>query len=116
MILSRRMRANLLDIKRKAMAIDLSTAVKRSSAQVSTALDEEVVILNIEESLYFGLEGVAACIWNAVSEPTNAAEICRQVMERFDVGEDQCRREVMAFLEELASAGLIETFSATSDG
>lgn len=97
------------------MAIDLSTLVKQSPAQVSTALDEEVVILNLENSLYFGLEGVAACIWNAIKAPTNAAEICREVTEQFDVGEEQCRREVLEFLEELASAGLIETLSTKAD-
>lgn len=97
------------------MTIDLSTPVKRSSAQVSTALDEEVVILNLENSLYFGLEGVAACIWNVIKEPTIAAEICREVTERFDVGEEQCRTEVLEFLEELASAGLIETLTTKSD-
>jgi hypothetical protein len=97
------------------MAIDLSTLVKQSPAQVSTALDEEVVILNLENSLYFGLEGVAACIWNAIKEPTIAAEICREVTEQFDVGEEQCRRDVIEFLEELASAGLIETLSTKAD-
>jgi hypothetical protein len=97
------------------MAIDLSTLVKQSPAQVSTALDEEIVILNLENSLYFGLEGVAACIWNAIKEPTNAAEICREVMDRFEVGEEQCRTEVLEFLEQLATAGLIETTSPTSD-
>ncbi|MGD9657148.1 MAG: PqqD family protein [Methylocystis sp.] len=98
------------------MAIDLSTPVKQSSAQVSTSLDEEVVILNLESSLYFGLEGVAACIWNAIREPTNGVEICRKVMDQFDVGEEQCRREVLEFLEQLVTAGLIETSSSTSDG
>lgn len=97
------------------MAIDLSTSVKQSVAQVSTSLDEEVVILNLKSSLYFGLEGVAACIWNAIREPANPAEICRQVMDRFDVGEEQCLAEVLDFLEQLAKAGLIETHSERSD-
>jgi hypothetical protein len=97
------------------MAIDLSTPVKQSSAQVSTALDEEVVILNLQSSLYFGLEGVAACIWNLIKEPTNAAEICRELMERFEVGEEQCRKDVLEFLEQLAKAGLIETLPTNSD-
>ena len=96
------------------MVIDSSTPVKQSSIQVSTFLDEEIVILNLESSLYFGLEGVGACIWSAIEEPANAAEICRKVMERFDVGEDQCLNEVLGFLDQLATAGLIETTSLTA--
>ena len=91
------------------MAIVMSTSVKQSAAQVSCSLEDEVVILSLESSLYFGLDEVATCIWDAMREPATPSEICQKVMDRFDVGEEQCLTDVMDFLEKLTKASLIQT-------
>lgn len=91
------------------MVIEMSTSVKQSNDQVSCNLDDEVVILSMVSSLYFGLDEVAACIWEAIQEPAKPTEICQKVMDRFDVGEEQCLADVLSFLEKLAKANLIQT-------
>ena len=37
--------------------IDASTVFKKSASQVSCQINDEVAILDLERSLYFGLEG-----------------------------------------------------------
>jgi Coenzyme PQQ synthesis protein D (PqqD) len=91
------------------MMIEMSTSVKQSTDQVSCSLDDEVVILSLESSLYFGLDEVAACIWDAMREPAKPSDICQKVMDRFDVGEERCLADVFDFLEKLAEASLIQT-------
>lgn len=89
--------------------LDLSSVVKKSAAQVSCVLNEEVAVLNVERALYFGLQGVGAYVWDRLEEPRSIAAICDDVLANFDVPPDVCQRDVMGFLDSLSEAGLIET-------
>jgi Coenzyme PQQ synthesis protein D (PqqD) len=90
------------------MRIELSTTVKQSIQQVSCNLNGEIAILNLKSTLYFGLDEVGACIWEALAEPRRVSELCEQVLERFDVGEPQCQADMIDFLARLNEAGLVE--------
>ena len=90
------------------MRIELSTMVKQSIRQVSCNLNGEIAILNLKSTLYFGLDEVGACIWEAMGEPRKVKDVCKRVLERFDVGEEQCQADVIEFVGRLDEAGLIE--------
>jgi hypothetical protein len=90
------------------MAIELSTVVKQSKHQVSCNLNDEVAILNLKSTLYFGLDEVGAYIWQALSEPRAVSELCKAVLGRFDVDEARCHTDVLEFLTKLDQVGLIE--------
>jgi hypothetical protein len=90
------------------MAIELSTMVKQSKHQVSCDLNDEIAILNLKSTLYFGLDEVGAYIWQALSEPRAVSELCTAVLDRFDVDEARCHTDVFEFLTKLDQAGLIE--------
>jgi Coenzyme PQQ synthesis protein D (PqqD) len=90
------------------MPIELSTVVVQSKDQVSCSLSDEVALLNLKSTLYFGLDEVGACIWQALSEPRPAVELCKAVLDRFEVDEAHCQADVLEFLTELKDAGLIE--------
>jgi hypothetical protein len=90
------------------MPIELSTVVTQSKDQVSCTLNDEVALLNMKSTLYFGLDEVGAYIWQALSEPRPAVELCKAVLDRFEIEEAQCQAEVLEFLTKLEQAGLIE--------
>ena len=94
------------------MPIELSTVVKQSKHQVSCNLNDEVAILNLKSTLYFGLDEVGAYIWQALSEPRAVSELCKAVLDRFDVDEARCHTDVLEFLTKLDQAGLIEFVSS----
>jgi hypothetical protein len=94
--------------RRKDMPIRLSTIVRQSKDQIFCNLNEEFAILSLKSTLYYGLDEIGGCIWQALSEPRSAAEICRTVRERFEVDEGQYQIEILEFLTELQEAGLIE--------
>jgi hypothetical protein len=89
--------------------LEPSTVVKQSPRQVSCNLNEEVAILDLDQALYFGLEGVGAHIWAELERPRPVAEICRSIAESFDVGEADLEADVLKFLQQLQEVGLIET-------
>jgi hypothetical protein len=96
--------------------IGLSTIVRQSKDQVSCSLNDEVALLNLKTTLYFGLNEVGASIWQALKEPTPAIELCRLVRDRFEVDETQCQTHVLEFLTNLEKAGLIELIPSEPSG
>ena len=92
--------------------LDASSVFQRSDQQVSCNLDEEVAILDLEKSRYFGLAGVGAHIWLALEQPRSVAEICSSVVDHFDVTPEACRDDVVKFIASLQEAGLVQTVNA----
>ena len=69
------------------MAINISSVVKQAQEQLSCEINNEVAILNLKSTLYFGLDDVGAFIWQAIEEPRPVTEIFRAVMACYDVDE-----------------------------
>jgi hypothetical protein len=90
------------------MAIELSTMVKQSKHQVSCDLNDEIAILNLKSTLYFGLDEVGAYIWQALSEPRAVSELCTALLDRYEVDAARCHIDVIEFLTRLEEAGLID--------
>lgn len=89
-------------------AITLQTVVKAGAGQVSSQLDDEVVILHLGQGLYFGLDPVGACIWNLIQKPARVSEIVAGVRREYEVDEAVCERDLCALLRELKKRDLIE--------
>lgn len=80
--------------------------------QISSALADASVILNLDSSIYYGLDAVGARIWNLVQQPRTVTEICNVVVEEYDVDPARAARDVHALLQKLSEAGLIEIKNA----
>jgi len=76
--------------------------------QVSTDLAGEAVILSLESGVYYSLDAVGARIWSLIEEPRTLNEIRDAILEEYEVEPDRCERDIVALLEQLADAGLIE--------
>ena len=89
--------------------LESSTRLKQSDRQVSCNLNQEVAVLNLDKAVYFGLEGVGAHIWKALEQPRSVDEICKTVVDEFDVSPSACQADVLKFLHQLQDVGLVET-------
>ena len=94
------------------MSIELETVVKRSEDQIHTNLDQEVVVLNLQSSLYYGMDEVGAFTWEAISDPQQVGQVCQKVADEFGVTVEQCRDDIIGFLEQLEKAGLVKFVDA----
>jgi hypothetical protein len=87
--------------------IGLNTVVSRSEEPVSAQVDDTVVMMSLEQGMYFGLEGSGSRIWALLEQPRRVDEICETLMQEFEVDADACRSQVLGLLQELAQAQLI---------
>lgn len=76
--------------------------------QVSADLAGEAVILNLKSGMYYGLNEVGGRIWQLLQEPRTVAAIRDTLLEEYEVDRESCDRDLLAVLQELATAELIE--------
>ena len=86
-----------------------NTVVSIAEEQISgDLLDGEVVILNMKDDVYYGLDQVGGRIWSLIQEPITFGEIIQTLLVEYDVDYQQCFEDVLALLEDMLSKGLIE--------
>ena len=93
--------------------LSLQTTVIVSSQQVSCPLGDEAAILNMKNSVYYGVNPVGATVWNLLKQPKTVAEIRNAILEEYEVEEKRCEHDLLTLLEEMRSEGLIEVRGET---
>ncbi len=83
------------------------TMVTRSEEPVAVELDRSVVMMSVDQGMYFGLEGAGPRIWALLERPRSVRQLCEALMEEFAVDAEVCRREVHTFLRELQRVRLV---------
>lgn len=84
------------------------SVVKKAADQVSCDMAGEAVTLNLESGMYFGMDKVAARIWDLLEEPRTLKHIHDVILQEYEVDQESCERDLLAFLNQMESAGLIE--------
>lgn len=79
-----------------------------SKDQVSCGLGSESAILNMKDGVYYGLDPIGTQVWNLLQTPRKIADIREVLLQEYDVEPERCDRDLIALLEDLLRAGLIE--------
>jgi hypothetical protein len=79
-----------------------------SKDQVSCDLEGEAAILNLKNSVYYGLDPIGARVWQLIQEPTSLAQIRDALRSEYDVDASQLEADIRDLVEQLAEHGLIE--------
>ena len=75
--------------------------------QVSSDLDGDAVILNLNSGVYFGLNPVGARVWELLQQPRTIDEICGAVRQEFEVEPERCQRDLINLIEQMRTQGLV---------
>ena len=87
------------------------TVIHRSDALLSNNLGDDIVMMDIEQGSYYGLENVAARIWELTEEPVSFGSLCERLTGEYDISPEQCRQEVNTFLDDLLKRNIVEIVS-----
>jgi Coenzyme PQQ synthesis protein D (PqqD) len=87
--------------------ITAATTVMASKDQVCCDLAGEAAILNLKNSVYYGLNTVGARIWTLVQEPIAVGAVRDTILREYDVEPELCERDLLDLLRKLAAEGLI---------
>ena len=86
----------------------MDSAVVAVDNQVSTTIEEDEVILNLDSGMYYGTNPVGARIWQLVQEPITVQSIIETVATEYAITRSQCEDDIRAFVESLAEEDIIE--------
>ena len=93
--------------------ISTSSVVSATKDQVSSDLAGETILLSMQSAMYYGLDEVASRIWELVRDPIQVSEISETIAREYDVERLRCEADVIEFLRELETKGLIEVRNGT---
>ena len=90
-------------------------SIAATDRQLSTAFGDEVIILGLDDNMYFGLSDTGARVWELVQSPRTVAEILDTIVSEYDVDHQRARADLDALLGDLLSRGLIAVSQPTVD-
>jgi hypothetical protein len=91
------------------MAISLETKVVAARHQVSCEVGGEVVIMNMADELYYGLDPVGARVWQLIQRPRTVKELRDALITEFQVDTRPCEMDLIALLKEMAQRKLVQS-------
>ncbi len=90
------------------MTFSLDDSIVITPHQVSCRVGDDVVVLGLSESAYFGLKGAGAFLWEHIQTPLTVREMRDRMLEEYEVDSQQAEADLNNFLSELMEAKLIE--------
>ncbi|MFC3813288.1 PqqD family protein [Lacihabitans lacunae] len=86
----------------------METKYALSEQQISSTLQEENIILQLNKGIYYTMNEVGTFIWDLLKiSPLQFEEIVEQVQDNFDVDDDTCRKDIEIVIQDLTKAELL---------
>ena len=88
--------------------MDVNTVVQRRDEHIFTRLDDELLALDPHRACCYALGGAAPRVWELISSPTPIGTMRDTLMAEYDVDEATCLADLLALVDQLGAAGLVE--------
>lgn len=89
-------------------SLSAHTVIVASSQQVSCPLGDESAILNLKNSVYYGMNAVGARVWNLLQQPRSVSDLRDTLLDEYEVEKELCERDLIELLQKMHGEGLIE--------
>jgi hypothetical protein len=94
--------------------LSLQSVVVATPEQVSCALGDESAILNMKNSVYYGMNSVGTRVWTLIGEPKSIVQLRDALIDEYEVEPHRCEEDLLKLLEQMRTEGLIEVRSAAT--
>ena len=64
--------------------------------------------MNTKHGIYYGLDPIGTEVWKLLQTPRKISDIQELLLQEYEVEAQRCERDLLALLEDLLGAGLIE--------
>jgi hypothetical protein len=87
--------------------ITLKSIVSVSKSQTYSELLGEIVILELESGVYYGLNETGSRIWSLIQQSKTVAEIRNTLLAEYEIDSESCTRYVVDLIEDLNAKNLV---------
>jgi hypothetical protein len=85
----------------------LQTHYRIPSAVILQIVDDEALLFNSDNGLFFTINEVGNVMWEVMNDHTILESVLSELTEIFDVSAEQLSSDLMGFTQSLAEQGLI---------
>ena len=85
----------------------LSDTVTILAEVMARSVGDETVLLDLASGTYYGLDPVAARVWQLMSEGKPLSAVCDLMLAEYDVARDALEADMLRLLGELQAKGLV---------
>lgn len=83
------------------------TILEADGDVLATEFGDEIVMLNLRDGVYYGLDDVGARVWQLLRTPISLNQIRDTLVAEYDVDPARCERDIRSLILELTDRGLV---------
>ncbi len=87
--------------------LTLTSRVTAATDLLASDLAGDMVLLNLADGVYYGLDTVGAHIWRLLERPRTVGAVVDDVVAQYHVDRARCENDVLTFLGDLRTRGLV---------
>lgn len=87
--------------------LELQVRLTRNPDIFASQIDDEMVMMDDSQGLYFGLNSVARKLWLLLETPASYESLLNSLLESYQVDFQRCRADVEPFLVKMIEHGLV---------
>ena len=87
--------------------LSISSTPVVAKEHVSADLVGEIVIVNLNNGVYYGLDGVGYRVWDLIQKPITIEALRDVLVEEYDVDQQRMESDLMTFFQRLEAEGLV---------
>lgn len=91
----------------KSLNISSNHLIVQGKESIVSDMGGEKVMLSVRNGKYYNLGEIGGKIWDNIEAPVSVDQLIEKIMSEYDVDQNQCKEEVLSFLEILFNEGLI---------
>lgn len=88
--------------------ITVETPYTIPSTILLQVVDDEVLLFNSATGFFFSLNEIGTVMWEVVNENTTMIDTYRELLEIYDISDEQLQIDLSAFIKALFDNGLLE--------
>jgi hypothetical protein len=94
----------------------LHAIVTATTRNVACSVRDEVVMLHLDQGVYYGLNPVGAAVWQLIQEPRRLGDIVDALTREFDVDRERCVCDVQELIDALVERQLVSVSTDETPG
>ncbi|MFJ7747177.1 lasso peptide biosynthesis PqqD family chaperone [Peribacillus sp. NPDC097295] len=87
--------------------LSINDVITQNQGNIVSDMDGELVMLSIENGKYYNLGLLGGSIWAFIEKPISISILVDSLMSEYEVSQQECEEEVLAFLGDLYDENLI---------
>ena len=84
-----------------------TTILSRREGLMTADMNGSAVMMDVMTGKYYNLGAVGGRIWELLEEPMTLAALVQKLTDEYDVSAEQCRNDILPFLNTLLERGLL---------